>query len=132
MIITNFKDKSLHHLLVQICFIWGGKPHNHQLNYMVNIENICIKDSFSLPKLKYIVSIHRWCPKKKPFNFHNLTFPKSCLSLCLQVLYSSLLLFRVAPSGANMMRYFSFKQSWQIFVMGLKTLPLAKIFQETV
>ena len=57
-----------------------------------------------------------------------LKLSSSSLSLCLQVLYNSVLLFRVAPSGENIMRYFSFKQSWQTFVTGLKTLPLANCF----
>ena len=59
-----------------------------------------------------------------------LTLPNSSLSLCLHVLYNSLRLLRVAPSGENMIRYFSFKHSWQVLVTGLKTLPLAKIFHD--
>ena len=57
-----------------------------------------------------------------------LKLPNSSLSLCLHVLYNSVLLFRVAPAGENMIRYFSFKQSWQTFVTGLKTMPLANSF----
>ena len=59
-----------------------------------------------------------------------LTLTNSSLSLCLHVLYNSLRLLRVAPSGENMIRYFSFKHSWQVLVTGLKTLPLAKIFHD--
>ena len=59
-----------------------------------------------------------------------LTFSNNSLSLCLHVLYNSVRLLRVAPSGENIIRYFSFKHSWQVFLTGLKTLPLAKIFQD--
>ena len=54
-----------------------------------------------------------------------LTFPNDVFSLCLQLLNSSSLLFRVADSGLNIMWYFSLRQSWHFFVTGLKTLALA-------
>ena len=50
---------------------------------------------------------------------------------CLHVLYNSFLLFRVAPSGENMIKYFSFKHSWHIFETELKTLALATILHKT-
>ena len=55
------------------------------------------------------------------------------LSLCLHVLNSSDLLLRVAPSGWNMMWYFSFKQSRHLHlhlrVMGLKSGARSTNFQ---
>ena len=59
-----------------------------------------------------------------------MNFSSKSLSLCLQVENSSLRLLRVAPSGEKIMRYFSFKHNWQVFVTGLKTLPLVKTFHD--
>ena len=47
------------------------------------------------------------------------------LVLCLHVLKSSSLLLSVAPSGLNMIKYFSLKHIWQDLVVGLKPFPLA-------
>ena len=44
----------------------------------------------------------------------------------------SALVFRVADSGWNAMKYFSLKHSWQDLVTGLKTLALERMFQNTL
>ena len=56
----------------------------------------------------------------------------SLLALCRQLEYTSLLLLREAVAGANMIRYFSFRQRRHIPVVGLKLLALERICQVTV
>ena len=59
------------------------------------------------------------------------TLTSNSFNLCLHVLNNSFRLFRVAPCGENIIRNFSFRQSWQVFVTGLKTLPRVNFFQDT-
>ena len=59
--------------------------------------------------------------------FH--VFPSRGFNLCLQTENSSLLLFKVAPSGLNIIKYFSFKHKLQLLVEGLNSGALAIIFQ---
>ena len=56
----------------------------------------------------------------------------SLLALCLQLLYTSLLLLREAVAGANIIRYFSFKHKRHIPVVGLKLLARLRICQVMV
>ena len=51
------------------------------------------------------------------------------LALCLQAENSSLLLLRVAPSGLNIIRYFSSRQSLQALEEGSYPRPLSRILQ---
>ena len=55
---------------------------------------------------------------------------KRGFNLCLQVAKNSLLSFRVAPSGRNIMKYFSLRQRLHCLLVGLKLWPLDKIFQD--
>ena len=55
-------------------------------------------------------------------------FDNSRLVLCLHELKNSCLLFKVPNSGLCIIKYFSFKQSLQQLLLGLKGLPLASIF----
>ena len=61
--------------------------------------------------------------------FHELH--NHSLVLCLHVGNDYLLWFSKAPSGLNIMWYFSFRQTWHDLVDGLKALPLSSIFQLT-
>ena len=49
----------------------------------------------------------------------NQVLPSKGFNLCLQVAFNSLLLLREAPSGLNIMKYFSFKHKLQLLVEGL-------------
>ena len=59
-----------------------------------------------------------------------LKFPTKSFNLCLQVLYDSILLLRVAQCRKNMMRYFSRRHKWHVLVTVLKALPLASFFKK--
>ena len=59
----------------------------------------------------------------------NQLLPSKGFNLCLQVAYNSLLLLREAPSGLNIMKYFSFKHKLQLLVEGLNAGALAINFQ---
>ena len=56
-------------------------------------------------------------------------FPNNFLSRCLHVANISLLSFSEAPSGLNMIKYFSLRHNLHVFVEGLKGGYLASIFQ---
>ena len=68
---------------------------------------------------------------RKEWKLHS-TFCRRGLSLCLQVEKNSLLLFKVAPSGLNMMLNFSLKHRLQRLVEGLKLCALVIIFHVIV
>ena len=58
-----------------------------------------------------------------------LKFFKRNLFACLQEVTSSLRLFKVASSGLQMMKYFSYRHKLQRFETGLKGIVCFKIFR---
>ena len=57
-------------------------------------------------------------------------FSKSCFLLCLHVANISLILFKLAPSGLNVMKYLSVKHSLHCLVEWLKLFAFVIISQD--
>ena len=52
---------------------------------------------------------------------HLIIIPLFCV--CMYYMIHFFFSFRVAPSGENKIKYFSFKHSWQVFFVGLNVHP---------
>jgi hypothetical protein len=111
---TGEEQVTLPYIWTNVLYMNDVTLHHHQQLHCYIIQ-FCIYEQFFTTKMK----------------LYYFTFSNKSLSLFLHVLYNSVLLWRVAPSGENMIKYFSFKHCWQVFVTGLKTLPLNcfKIYQ---